>query len=165
MRMKGAHGKEGGICDNLQSSWCHLSGFLNVHFSTHLRLWAFWGHLIVLSRRQDHVGKPIRAAYEDVRKAPSAPLLAELDGIDFIFPRSYSVIDEDFEEGMFPPTSAPPPLFSELEYVLRGGDVMQLSRPERSAEQPEAENEVSLPDLGASSDLTEISEFRTEEAL
>ena len=33
-------------------------------------------HFVVLSRRQDHIGKPIGAAYEDVRQAPSSSLLA-----------------------------------------------------------------------------------------
>ena len=46
-------------------------------------------------KKQDHSGNPIRAAYEDLRQSPFSPFLTELDKIDFIFPRSYSVVDED----------------------------------------------------------------------
>lgn len=55
-------------------------------------------HFAVLSRRQDHAGKPIRAAYEDICKAATSPLLQELDRIEFIFVRSYSAVHEDYEE-------------------------------------------------------------------
>ena len=71
-------------------------------------------HFAVLSRKQDHAGKPIRAAYEDIRKAPSSPLLQELDRIDFIFPRSYSVVDEDYEDSEIPITADLPELYPEL---------------------------------------------------
>ena len=82
-------------------------------------------HFAVLSRRQDHIGKPIRAAHKDVRPAPSSSLLAELDVIDSVFPQPYSVIDEDFEEGMFPLTSAPTPLFEELQDTHDFGSNLQ----------------------------------------
>lgn len=109
--------------------------------------------------------KSIRAPYEDVRKSPSAPLLAELDVMEFVLPRSHSVIDEYFKKAMFPPTSEPPPLSSELEDVRNVGDVVPPSRPEASATREEAANEASLPNLESPGNPTDISEFREEEAL
>ena len=51
-------------------------------------------HAVVLSSSKAHKGKPVRAAYEDLRLVPSAPLLQDLDKLEFVFPRSYSIIDE-----------------------------------------------------------------------
>lgn len=55
-------------------------------------------HFAVLSRKKDHAGKHIRAAYGNIRKAPTSSLLQELDRIGIVFPRSYSVVDEDYED-------------------------------------------------------------------
>jgi len=55
-------------------------------------------HFVSLSSKQEHQGKPIRAAFEDIRRVPESSLLRELDEMDFIFPRSYSVVDEDNDD-------------------------------------------------------------------
>ena len=76
-------------------------------------------HFAVLSPNQYHIGKPIRAAYEDIRKAPTSPLLQELDRIEFTFPRSYSVVDEDYEDSEIPVTADIPEIYPELAKVAR----------------------------------------------
>ena len=122
-------------------------------------------HFVVLSSRKDHIGKPIRAAYEDVRQAPSSSLLTELDGMDFVFPRSNSVIDEDFEEGIFPPTSAPPLLFEELEDTHDVGRNLPPTGLDVPHVRVEAPSEAINPDLEPPSNPSELSELGQEEAL
>lgn len=59
----------------------------------------------VLCRKAYHAGKHIRSAYEDIQKSPTSLLLQELVRIDFIFPRSYSFLDEDYNDIEFCSTS------------------------------------------------------------
>lgn len=54
-------------------------------------------HFLKIYSRKDRKGLPIKAAYENVRKVPDLTLLKELDDMEFLFPRSYSIIDEDKE--------------------------------------------------------------------
>ena len=54
-------------------------------------------HLALLSTRADHAGKPVRAAYEDIRLAPVNPLLHDVDCQEPIFPRSDSLFDAESE--------------------------------------------------------------------
>lgn len=51
-------------------------------------------HMLTISSSQSHKGIPIRAAFEDVRLAPTASLLKELDSIHFFFPRSSFLVEE-----------------------------------------------------------------------
>lgn len=55
-------------------------------------------HYVVLSTSLAHAGKDIKAAYEHVRLAPTNTLLQELDSIEFLFPRSYSLLDADHDD-------------------------------------------------------------------
>ena len=94
---------------------------------------------VSLSSARSHKGKPIRAAYEDVRLAPSSPLLRDLDEIDFVFPRYYSIVDEEaLDIGTFDdePLSH---LFDSEQMESRNRD-----------QPPPAEHEL-LPDLNLSS--------------
>ena len=116
-------------------------------------------HFVVLSRRQEHIGKPVRAAYDDVQQAQSSSLLAELDGMDFVLPQSYSVIDEDFEEGMFPPPSAPPLLFEELEDAQEVGKNLQQTGQNVPHVRVEAQSEARLLDLKPRGYPSELCEF------
>ena len=50
-------------------------------------------HLVLVSTRQDHSGKPVRAAYEDLRLQPETPLLKELDECDPLYPNSMEFVD------------------------------------------------------------------------
>ena len=54
-------------------------------------------HLVLLSTRADHAGKPVRAAYEDIRFAPENPMLHDLDCQEPIFPTSDSLFDKEDE--------------------------------------------------------------------
>lgn len=53
-------------------------------------------HSVLLFTKQDHSGKAVRAAYEDVRLTPKTPRLQKLDRIDFIFQRSSGITDGDY---------------------------------------------------------------------
>ena len=57
-------------------------------------------HLVLLSTRPDHAGKPVRAAYEDVRLAPENPLLRDLDCQEPVFPCSDSIFNQAEEPGV-----------------------------------------------------------------
>lgn len=65
-----------------------------------------------LSQYSAHKGAPIQSAYEDVRLAPSNPLLDSLNNFGFCFPRSYSIQTPDMEdfyrEETFGPATAVP---------------------------------------------------------
>ena len=41
-------------------------------------VWNAQDHVVLVSTREDHAGKPVRAAYEDVRLTPESPFLQEL---------------------------------------------------------------------------------------
>ena len=56
-------------------------------------------HIVLLSTRNDHAGKPVRAAYEDVRLVLETPLLQELDECDPLFPNSSEILDIPVAEG------------------------------------------------------------------
>lgn len=71
-------------------------------------------HLVVISQEKNNIGKTVNAEYEDVRQAPSSILLQELDNIDLVFPRSYSVVDEDIQYIVGDCTTETPPIFTEL---------------------------------------------------
>lgn len=85
----------------------------------------------VISSNLTHQVKPVRAALEDIRLIPHAPLLRNLDEIDFVFPRSYSIVDEDemdserFDDSTFPA----------IYPVLEGID--PLSKPPRASKSSE----------------------------
>lgn len=53
-------------------------------------------HFVLVSSNHDHSGKVIRAAYKDLRLTLHSSLFQALDDMDFIFPRSSGVLDEDF---------------------------------------------------------------------
>jgi len=72
-------------------------------------------HFVSLSSKEEHQGKHIRAAFEDIRRVPKSSLLRELDEMDLIFLRYYSVVHEENDEitreesvPLPPPMSLPP---------------------------------------------------------
>lgn len=70
-----------------------------------------------ISTRADHKGQPIRAAYEDVRRVPKVPFLRELDQVEYLSPRSFSLLDEEGEYEKDPAVELPP-IFAEAEEAL-----------------------------------------------
>lgn len=54
-------------------------------------------YIVILSKTSGHRGKPTRAACEDRRKAPSSSLVQDLDEMEYIYPRSCRVVDEEFQ--------------------------------------------------------------------
>ena len=74
-------------------------------------------HIVLLSTRPDHAGKPVRAAYEDVRIMPTAPLLRELDEIDPLFPRSVDIVEDELEDISEETSQAPMDPFEAEEQV------------------------------------------------
>ena len=55
-------------------------------------------HVVLLSTRKNHTGKPVRAAYEDIRLMPTNPLLQELDEGESLIPSSTEIFDPPVEE-------------------------------------------------------------------
>ena len=51
-------------------------------------------HIVLISSRRDHGGKPINAAYEDIILVPSSPLLQDIVISDSLFPSSHSLIED-----------------------------------------------------------------------
>lgn len=111
------------------------------------------------------MGKLIGAACEDLPRAPSSSLLADLNKMAFFFRPSYSVIDEDFEEGMFSPTLGPAPLFPEMEDVPEASDLLQVAEHHVHGFHAEAPSAAGLPDLEDLGKPADISQLTHEETL
>lgn len=92
-------------------------------------------------------------------------LLADLDSIEFFFPRSYSVIQEDFDDGIFSPTSAPPALFPGMEEVTEASDMLRTT--ERDVHGPLRKDPTAAEplDVEAPSKTAGISDLTRKEAL
>lgn len=118
-------------------------------------------HLVTISSSANHRGKPIRAAVEDIRKVPTSSLLREVDEIDFIFPRSYAVVDEEELDAERFDSYPMAPIFPELEGIDRPPD----SQPEATGlETPKIVRDDPPPsvpddvDIGISRDLPSTSD-------
>lgn len=71
--------------------------------------------MVVISQEKDHTGKHVEATCEEVGHSPLSSLLRELDKIDVAFIRSYSIVDENFQDNVGDCATEAPPIILELE--------------------------------------------------